>query len=180
MPNYNGQACRSGDTDPLKCMVCVIAWEGITSSQVGMEAVGETVMRRLDTKGYGNTICQIVYAPGQYVGLKSGKVLNFGTATAKITLAAYNAIEHGPSLYTDYRSCPNAGTDIGGNCFRRATTSMDRTISGQSILEVDFKTTPVATTASNAVPSSIKAAPTGDDEAKAAVANLVPPTLKAN
>jgi hypothetical protein len=118
--NYAGQTCSAGDTDALKCMICVIHWEARLNSYVGMVAVGRTVMQRVASGRYPRSVCRVAYQPGQFVALQSGRRITSDRSLAsRLASAAAEAISKGGGGFLGFRTCPNVGVNIGGNCFRR-------------------------------------------------------------
>lgn len=74
--NYQGQVCRRTDTDPIKCLVCVQAWEANNSSYADMQRVVGVAKTRYNSGRYPKSFCKIAYQRGQFIGLRHGKVLN--------------------------------------------------------------------------------------------------------
>lgn len=51
--------------DPL-CLATTVYLEARNQSEVGQRAVAEVVLRRRDGGRYGDTVCEVVLAPGQF------------------------------------------------------------------------------------------------------------------
>lgn len=116
-----GGVCTRGDSDSMKCMMCVVAFEGRIESYEGMKAVGQVVMTRLQNPKYPKTICAVVHQSGQFVALNRSRQLPGGEDLERIRRAAAAAISGGANGFLGFRSYGGGGAakSIGGNHFRR-------------------------------------------------------------
>jgi|GEM_PF-5236215 len=116
---FEGAHCSPADTDPLKCMVCVINAED-NKTTTGMRAVGQHVMERVESGKYPRSVCGVVHQPGQYFPNKP--LSSDPKKLAEIVAAARYAIANGGNGYLGFRSYCRPGKGdirIGGNCFRK-------------------------------------------------------------
>jgi len=107
-----GHRCSPRDTNPAVCMACNIYFESGNQSQEGMRAVGGTVMTRVRSNGYPNTVCGVVYQGhnrpnglgAQYSWTNDGRahILPRGPVMERILQASEQSLVQGPTGYTNY------------------------------------------------------------------------------
>ena len=120
-----GEACTRRDRDPVKCMACAIKGED-NKTLAGMLAVGGVIKSRLYSGRFGSTICQVVHAPGQFVGAWGR--LPRGESYNKIVAAARQSVNSRGNGFLGFRSyCRRGDVRIGkgGNCYRRTTENQN-------------------------------------------------------
>lgn len=127
-PRNAGGTCHRGETNANKCMVCVVAYEGLQSSVASMTAVGRTVMTRVKSSQYPNSICGVVYQiynhKFQFSAMAARPPYPTGEVLKNAQKAAAQAMRLGPNGKEGFRTavkgkCARGSVLVGGNCFRR-------------------------------------------------------------
>jgi len=104
-----GYNCNNrNQKDAMTCMVCNIVYEACDEPDAAKEMLGRSVMTRVMSSAYPNTVCKTVYQNNGRVAqyswifenknhtLKAGGCLNASVAAAK------KALKEGPNGYTNY------------------------------------------------------------------------------
>lgn len=100
------------DDCELIALVCVAEAEG--ESELGKRLVIDTILNRLDSEYFPNTIHEIIYAPGQYECINNGRInrVEYDEYIAKLVLEEFNNRTNNEVIYFKTKGYFNFGTPL--------------------------------------------------------------------
>lgn len=113
--DFAGRSCHRGETDKMTCMVCNIYFEARGERHPGKVAVGRTTLTRITRKEYPDSICGVVWQPGQFSWTSGGSArLPNRNARDYITLvesvtAAKEVFRRGPNGLANFCNPKKSG-----------------------------------------------------------------------
>ena len=129
---YDGENCRQKGSDELRCLVCAI-WTEDKGTVDGMEAVASVVFARMHSSQYPDSVCGVVYQPGQFTGVRGGGSRlpsNSQKLNDVVTVAKQLNRRQRPGPYLGFRApsggnnnrCKRGAVQIGqrGNCYQKS------------------------------------------------------------
>ena len=100
------------DDCELIALVCVAEAEG--ESEYGKRLVIDTILNRMDSEYFPNTIHEVVYAPGQYECVSNGRVnrVEYDEYIAGLVLEEFNNRTNNEVIYFKTKGYFNFGTPL--------------------------------------------------------------------